>query len=288
MQESDGSVDNVQIEEAKCAIRKLPFVTVLAPVRAVGDKGRGWQVSLSFSRWQEYSSCHKKQEPGVRLSSRHPTELACFQELLKRLQDRHVDCAEALTKKAATDAQAPAAVSEGTPSVLEAMTLFQQVKKRAQAAQDRAKAALDQVKATKKVALEAEKDNDAPQKEVQELQRVMEPKRARTNATTANDHEECDEQSSGDMDIADYRRETARIQKRRSVALGSREDVPTPQKGQPDPLEHPRLGLVGWIAYWSLGNCALAVKIIVGLIRNLNLTESVSHETWSSLALRVW
>ena len=46
------------------------------------------------------------------------------------------------------------------------------------------------------------------------------------------------------MDIADYRREAARIQKRRSVALGSREDVPTPQKGKAGPLEHPRLGLV--------------------------------------------
>ena len=34
------------------------------------------------------------------------------------------------------------------------------------------------------------------------------------------------------MDIADYRREDTRIQTRRSVALGSREDVPTPQKGQ--------------------------------------------------------
>ncbi len=140
--------------------------------------------------------------------------------------------------------------------------LFQQAKKRAQAAQDRAKAAQDQEKASKKVALEAEKDNDTAQKEVQELQRVMEPKRARTNATTGNDHEECDEQSSGDMDIADYRRESARIQKRRSVALGSREDLPTPQKGQAGPLEHSRLGLVGWIAYWSLGNCALAVKIM--------------------------
>ena len=65
--------------------------------------------------------------------------------------------------------------------------LFQQAKKHAQAAQDRAKAAQDQVKAAKKVALEAEKDNDAAQKKLQELQRVMEPKRARTNATTAND-----------------------------------------------------------------------------------------------------
>ncbi len=31
----------VQIEEAKCTIRKLPFVTVLTPVRALCDKGRG-------------------------------------------------------------------------------------------------------------------------------------------------------------------------------------------------------------------------------------------------------
>ncbi len=63
------------------------------------------------------------------------------------------------------------------------------------------------------------------------------------------------------MDITDYRREVACIQKRRSVELGSHEDVPTLQKGQTGPLEHPRLGLVGWIAYWSLGNCALAVKM---------------------------
>ena len=42
MEGSDGTADTttlVQIEEAKCAIRKLPFVTVLAPIRTVGDKG---------------------------------------------------------------------------------------------------------------------------------------------------------------------------------------------------------------------------------------------------------
>ncbi len=68
----------------------------------------------------------------------------------------------------------------------------------------------------------------------------MEQKRARTNATTVNDHEECDEQSSVDMDIVDYRRDTVHIQKRHSVAFGSHEDVPTPQKGQTAPLEHSR------------------------------------------------
>ena len=106
MEGSDGTCEGtddtttlVQIEEAKCAICKLPFVTVLAPVRAVADKGRGWQVSLSCSRCQEYVSCPKKQEPAVRLSRVHPTELACLQDLLNRLQDRHVECAQAVAKR---------------------------------------------------------------------------------------------------------------------------------------------------------------------------------------------
>ena len=39
---------------------------------------------------EENDSCGKKQEPPVQVSSVHPTELACLQELLKRLHDRHV------------------------------------------------------------------------------------------------------------------------------------------------------------------------------------------------------
>ncbi len=59
---TDDTTTRVLIEEVKCAIRKLPFVTVLAPVRAVGDKGPGWQVSLSCSRCQEYGICPKSQQ----------------------------------------------------------------------------------------------------------------------------------------------------------------------------------------------------------------------------------
>ena len=169
---------------------------------------------------------------------------------------------------------------------MQTMMLFHQAKKRAQAAQDRAKAAQDQVKDAKKVVLETEKDNDAAQKEVQELQRVIEPKRARTQSATADDDEECEKQSSDDMTVADYRRETTRIQKRRSIPLGSRAEVPTPQEGKAGPLEHSRLGLVGWIAYWSLGNCALAVKLIAALICKLNLTEGV-FETLTPIATDV-
>ena len=93
--------------------------------------------------------------------------------------------------------------------------------------------------------------------------------------------------SSDDMTVADYRREATRIQKHRSIPLGSRAEVPTPQEGKAGPLDHSRLGLVGWIAYWShrFGNCALAVKIIVGLIRKLNLTEGV-FEALSPIATK--
>ncbi len=41
-------------------------------------------------------------------------------------------------------------------------------------------------------------------------------------------------------------------------------------------FQHTRLGLVGWIAYWCLGDSALAVDIIVTLIKTLGLTELVS------------
>ena len=59
---------------------------------------------------------------------------ACLQELLKRLQDRHVECAQALTKKAAADAQAAATVNPDTPNVLQAMMKLEQAKARAKTA----------------------------------------------------------------------------------------------------------------------------------------------------------
>ncbi len=125
-------------------------------------------------------------------------------------------------------------------------------------------------KAVNKVALHEDKEKDTAEQEVQRLQQLLQTKRGRTHATTDNDHEECDKKSSDDWDLADYRREVTLIQNRRSTPLGSHTEVSTPQESKTGPL-----GLVGWIVYWSLGNCALDVKIIVGLIRKLNLTESV-------------
>jgi hypothetical protein len=74
------------------------------------------------------------QEAPVQLSRDRKTELVCLQEFLKRLQDRHVDCAEAVAKKAASDAASATTVSPDTPSVLQAMMQLRQAKSRAEAA----------------------------------------------------------------------------------------------------------------------------------------------------------
>ncbi len=76
-----------------------------------------------------------------------------------------------------------------------------------------------------------EKEKDPDQKEVEEGQRVLEPKRVRTHTDTTHDDEDCDKQSSDDWDLVYYRRQNTHIQTHRSVALDPLENVPTPQKG---------------------------------------------------------
>jgi hypothetical protein len=136
MDGSDGTrkdTEDAQIEEVKCAIRALLFVTKLSPVGGRNSHGDGYRVTLRCSSCEEYGSCGKKQEPPIQVSSVHPTELACLQQLLKRLQDRHVDCAEAVAKKAAADAASAAIVDPDAPNVLQAMMQLQQAKSRAEA-----------------------------------------------------------------------------------------------------------------------------------------------------------
>ena len=179
------------------AVFRDGFVTV----RAVKGKGRGYGVTLRCSSCEEYGSCGKKQEPPVQVSSVHPTELACLQELLKRLQDRHVDCAEAVAKKAAADAASAATVSPDTPNVLQAMMQLRQAKSRAEAAN--------------KLALEAEKERDAAEKAVEELKRQLHPKRARTHHDAGDAHEIPAEVDN--WDLRDHRREGTRVPWERSV-----------------------------------------------------------------------
>ena len=99
-----------QIEEVKYDIRNLSFVTILSPVRAVKVKGQGYGVSLTCYRYRGYDNCGKNQESPVHVSGEHPTELACFQELRKRLNDpsRHDKYAEVFAKQASADAASAA------------------------------------------------------------------------------------------------------------------------------------------------------------------------------------
>ncbi len=139
-----------ETEEVKRAIRALLFVTKLSRVDAHKDKAAGWGATLKCASCP--GCCGKKQEPPVQLSRDRKSELACLQELLKRLQDRHVDCAEALAKKAAADATSAATVNPDAPNVLEAMVQLEQARTRA--------------KAANKLALDAEKEKDAAEKAV--------------------------------------------------------------------------------------------------------------------------
>ncbi len=108
-----------ETEEVKCAIRALLFVTKLSPVDAHKDKAAGWGATLKCASCP--GCCGKRQETPVQLSCDRKTELTCLQELLRRLQDRHVDCAETVVKKAAADAASAATVDPDAPNVLQAM-----------------------------------------------------------------------------------------------------------------------------------------------------------------------
>ena len=68
------------------------------------------------------------------------------------------------------------------------------------------------------------------------------------------------------------------MQNRRNVQVGSLENQPKPRTGKDGFLCHVRLGLVGWISYWGLGDSALAVIVLVALIQTLGLTELVSDD----------
>jgi hypothetical protein len=131
-----------------------------------------------------------------------------LQELLGRLQDRHVDCAEAVAKKAAADAASASTVDPDTPNMLQAMMQIQQAKSRAEAAN--------------KLALEAEKERDATEKAVEELKRQMQPKRPRTDDDTGDAHEVLAEVEN--WDLRDHRQQATRVQNRRNVQLGYRQN----------------------------------------------------------------
>jgi hypothetical protein len=129
-------------------------------------------------------------------------------------------------------------------------------------------------KTANKVALEEEKEKDTAEKEVEELKRQLQPKRTRSDADAGDAHEILAEVDN--WDLRDHHREGTRVQNRRNVQVGSHINQQQPRPGRDGFLLHTRLGLVGWIAYWYCGDAALAVFILVALIKTLGLTALVS------------
>ncbi len=135
-------------------------MTTLSSVRAVKDKARGVRVTQTCYNCREYGSCEKPQEAPIHLSKERTTMRACLQELIKRLEENHGNCAESLVKKAkkaVDDDVSTATVNPDTPNVLQAMMKLEQANARA--------------KNANKVALEVEKEKDAAEKTVEELKR---------------------------------------------------------------------------------------------------------------------
>jgi hypothetical protein len=155
-----------------------------------------------------------------------------LQELRKRLKENHGTCAEAVAKKAAADAVSVATVKPNVPNVLQTMMKLQQDKSRAEAAN--------------KLALEVEKERDAAEKAVEELKRQLQPKRPHTDDDAGDAHEVVAEVEN--WDLRDHRQQATRVQNRRNVQLGSRQNQVKPRAGTNGFLHHTRLGLVGWIA----------------------------------------
>jgi hypothetical protein len=151
-------------------------------------------------------------------------------------------------------------VNPDAPNVLQAMMKLEQANARA--------------KTANKVALEAEKEKDAAEQAVAELKRQLQPKRARSDDHAGDAHEIPAEVDN--WDLRDHRQQATRVQNRRNVQVGSRQNQAKPRTGTDGFLHHTRLGLVGWISYWSSGDSALAVDILVVLINTLGLTELVS------------
>jgi hypothetical protein len=81
------------------------------------------QLGLTCYNCREYDSCEKPQETPIHLSKERTTMRVCLQELIKRLEENHGNCTEALAKKAVADVDAvsDATVNPDAPNVLQSM-----------------------------------------------------------------------------------------------------------------------------------------------------------------------
>ena len=223
-------------DSEKRAIEDLP---VVSSVRFhAGDKTHkaGVYANLRCSAASSHGGCGAKLVGPIRMSTKFPTLQDCLRELGRLIQQDHgPTCVAAAQKlqaaeKDAADASTKRSHDEGAASLNANQVLM--LHSRLKIIQARAAQA-------NKAALEAEKQRDELHTQIEEIEEQLQPKRARSDADAGDAHEILAEVDN--WDLRDHRREGTRVQNRRNVQVGSRQNQAKPRTGTKKQQQTPRL-----------------------------------------------
>jgi hypothetical protein len=252
-------------------IEDLPVVSSLSFIRAIGRDKAGYRANLRCPVASSHGGCTDggctvQQVGPIHMSTKHPTMRDCLRELLAQIQQDHgSDCVAAVqawqgASSAAESTKRPVDEGAASRNANDVLMLRAQLKSLGQRAV-----------IANKAALEAEKPRDKLHNQIEQIEQRLHPK-------SASSHDDAHEMLAevDNWDLRDHRQQATRVQNCRNVQVGSRNNQSKPRTGSDGFLHHTRLGLVGWISYWCLGDSALAIDILVALINTLGLTELVS------------
>jgi hypothetical protein len=203
----------------KRAIEDLPVVSSVG--FHAGDKTHkaGVYANLRCCAASPYRGCGAKQVGPIRKSSERPTNADCFRELGRVIQRDHgptfiaaaqelqaaeKDAADASTKRPADEAAASLTAND----VLMLHRRFKMIQQRAAEAN--------------KTVLEAEKERDELHNQIEQIEEQLYPTRPRTDDDAGDAHEVLAEVEN--WDLRDHRQQATRVQNRRNVQLGSRQN----------------------------------------------------------------
>ena len=221
----------------------MPFVSKLNRLEGAGP---GFQASLTCNAARKYKSCRCKQGNIVRVIRDRRTLLACLQDVWQQLQASHgqncIDAAHALVRQQAAAAAAASRPSAPDENAMASMMHAVQIRTRLESATKRAAEA-------NAAYLAAEKEKDAAQLAVQQLERELHAccKRART----AEQDDEPTE-AAAEWYLSTFRREENRVSTRRNIAITDWQHCIEIRRGKDNFLRHPRLGLLGCLRSNSL------------------------------------
>ncbi len=194
-----------------------------------GDKTHkaGVYANLRCSAASSHGGCGAKLVGTIRMSTKFPTLRDCLRDLGRLIQQDHdPTCVAAAQKlqaaeKDAADASTQRSHDEGPASLNanQVLMLHSRLK-------------IIQARATQpnKSALEAEKERDELDTQIEEIEEQLQPKRARSDVDTGDAHEILAEVDN--WDLRDHHREGTRVQNRRNVQVGSRINQQQPRPGK--------------------------------------------------------